>query len=154
MSPDTLGPLLPAIPAGLGLVGLLVPRANRTVAAALGVTGAAAALAIVVALLADGSGRGQGFQTSREWVTLGDLPVTLGVAIDQRALFVALAVAVVALAVQVYSIGYLADDGRYGPYAAQISIFTAAMLAVVVGGDLILVLIGWEVMGACSYLLI
>ena len=178
MSPDTLGPLLPAIPAVLGLVGLLVPRANRTVAAALGVTGAAAALAIVVALLADGAGRGQGFETSREWVTLGDLPVSLGVAIDQRALFVALAVAIVALAVQVYSIGYLGDatgggpgrppasrrsadratsvagDDRYGPYAAQVSIFTAAMLAVVVGGDLILVLIGWEVMGACSYLLI
>lgn len=167
MSPDTLGPLLPVIPAVLGLVGLLVPRANRAVAAALGVAGAAAALVIVVALLASGEGGrvpfdvetgqpgvGQGFETSREWVTIGDLPVTFGVAIDQRALYVALAVAVVALAVQVYSIGYLAGDDRYGPYAAQVSIFTAAMLAVVVGGDLILVLIGWEVMGACSYLLI
>ena len=37
-----------------------------------------------------------------------------------------------ALAVQVYSVGYLPDDDRYAPYAAQISLFTAAMLLVVV----------------------
>ncbi|HEY1178104.1 MAG TPA: NADH-quinone oxidoreductase subunit L, partial [Phytomonospora sp.] len=43
---------------------------------------------------------------------------------------------------------------RYAPYAAQISLFTSAMLLVVVADDLILRLIGWEVMGACSYLLI
>ena len=55
---------------------------------------------------------------------------------------------------QVYSISYLHDDDRYGPYAAQVSLFTAAMLLVVVAGDLILLLVGWEVMGICSYLLI
>jgi NADH-quinone oxidoreductase subunit L len=153
MSPDTLGPLLPAVPGALGLIGLLTPRANRTIAAALGVTGAAVSLLIVVALLANDTARA-GFETVRDWVSLGSYQITLGVAIDRQALFVAVAVAVVALAVQVYSIGYLAGDDRYGPYAAQVSIFTAAMLAVVVGGDLILVLIGWEVMGACSYLLI
>src|SRR6185312_5414525 len=43
---------------------------------------------------------------------------------------------------------------RYAPYAAQISLFTAAMLLVVVAGDLIELLVGWEVMGICSYLLI
>ncbi|MCP2326419.1 NADH-quinone oxidoreductase subunit L [Hamadaea flava] len=177
MSPDTLGPLLPAVPAVLGLAGLLTPRGSRRIGAALGVTGAAVSLLIVIALLANDTARA-GFETTRDWVTLGSFRVTLGVAIDLRALLVALAVAIVALAVQVYSIGYLggaavggtgrppaspraadratgaAGDDRYGPYAAQISIFTAAMLAVVVGGDLILVLVGWEVMGACSYLLI
>ncbi|MEV6966856.1 NADH-quinone oxidoreductase subunit L [Hamadaea sp. NPDC051192] len=153
MSPDTLGPLLPAVPAALGLAGLLTPRGSRRIGAALGVTGAAVSLLIVIALLANSTARA-GFETTRDWVTLGSFRVTLGVAIDLRALLVALAVAIVALAVQVYSIGYLAGDDRYGPYAAQISIFTAAMLAVVVGGDLILVLVGWEVMGACSYLLI
>ena len=60
----------------------------------------------------------------------------------------------VALAVQVYSVAYLRHDDRYPPYAAQISLFTAAMLLVVVSGDLIMLLVGWEVMGVCSYLLI
>jgi NADH-quinone oxidoreductase subunit L len=63
-------------------------------------------------------------------------------------------VGVVALAVQVYSVAYLHDDERYAPYAAQVSLFTAAMFDVVVAGDLIQLLVGWEVMGICSYLLI
>ncbi len=149
--PVSLAYLLPIVPAALGLVGLATPRSSRKIGAALGVTGASVALAVVVILLATFEKNVQSYFT---WVKLGSIDVTFGVAVDRRALFVALAVAVVALAVQVYSIGYLATDGRYGPYAAQISIFTAAMLAVVVGGDLILVLVGWEVMGACSYLLI
>ena len=63
-------------------------------------------------------------------------------------------VGAVAFAVQVYSTGYLAHDDRYAPYAAQVSLFTAAMMLVVVSGDLIILIIGWEVMGLCSYLLI
>ena len=55
---------------------------------------------------------------------------------------------------QVYSVSYLHDDDRYAPYAAQVVLFTAAMLLVVVAGDLIVLLVGWEVMGICSYLLI
>ncbi|WP_373321705.1 NADH-quinone oxidoreductase subunit 5 family protein [Micromonospora okii] len=88
--------------------------------------------------------------------------MTLGVRLDGAAALVAVAVAAVALAVQVYSVGYLRPDPhaaaeidhRYPPYAAQISLFTAAMLLVVVAGDLVMLLVGWEVMGVCSYLLI
>ena len=50
--------------------------------------------------------------------------------------------------------GYLRDDPRYPSYAALVSLFTAAMLLVVVAGDLMVLLVGWEVMGICSYLLI
>ena len=93
-------------------------------------------------------------ESSRRWVDLGGLEVTLGVRLDPAAALVAVAVTTVALAVQVYSVAYLADDDRYAPYAAQVSLFTAAMLLVVVAGDLIELLVGWEVMGICSYLLI
>ena len=80
--------------------------------------------------------------------------MTFGVRLDSAAALVAIAVGVVALAVQVYSTAYLRRDDRYAPYAAQVSLFTAAMLLVVVAGDLVMLLIGWEVMGICSYLLI
>ncbi|WP_144121724.1 NADH-quinone oxidoreductase subunit L [Catellatospora sichuanensis] len=133
-----------------GLVGLLLPMRNRPLGAALGIAGAAVSLVLTVLLLADGT-RGE---FSATWASFGDLGVTLTALVDTRALLMSLAVAVVALCVQVYSVGYLAGDGRYGPYAAQISIFTGAMLTVVFSGDLISLLIGWEVMGACSYLLI
>lgn len=122
-------------------------------------TGAAGALALAVALLAT---LDRPVEASTTWVDLGGLRVTLGVRLDGAAALVAVAVGAVALAVQVYSIGYLKRgphddvdvDHRYPPYAAQISLFTAAMLLVVVAGDLLLLLVGWEVMGICSYLLI
>ncbi|MEU8077401.1 NADH-quinone oxidoreductase subunit L [Catellatospora citrea] len=138
------------VPLVCGLVGLLLPMRNRPLGAALGIAGAAVSLVLTVLLLADGT-RGE-FSTT--WARFGELGVTLTALVDTRALLMSLAVAVVALCVQVYSVGYLAGDGRYGPYAAQISIFTGAMLTVVFSGDLISLLIGWEVMGACSYLLI
>ncbi|SDY78535.1 NADH dehydrogenase subunit L [Micromonospora pattaloongensis] len=146
-----LGPLLPAVPFGLALVGLLLPLRARRAAAALGITGAAAALliAVLLALRLDTA-----FESSVEWISIGDLQVTFGVRIDRPAALVALAVGVVALAVQVYSVAYLSEDDRYPPYAAQVGLFTAAMLLVVVAGDLIMLLVGWEVMGICSYLLI
>jgi NADH-quinone oxidoreductase subunit L len=150
------GALLPAVPLALGLVGLLLSpgdsgRQVRRVAAALGVAGAAFVLAasVILLMVLDGTA-----EWSREWVRFGDVTVTVGTSVGPAVLYVAVAVAVVALAVQVYSIGYLHDDPRYAPYAAQVSLFTGAMLLVVTSGDLILLLVGWEVMGACSYLLI
>jgi NADH-quinone oxidoreductase subunit L len=79
----------------------------------------------------------------------------------------------VALCVQVYSTSYLSEPAgpepseadprrtapasgptRYPAYAATVSLFTAAMMTVVHANDLVLLLVGWEVMGACSYLLV
>ena len=60
----------------------------------------------------------------------------------------------IAFLVQVYSLGYLADDPRYPSYAALVSIFTGAMAPVVTADDLWVLLVGWELMGACSYFLI
>jgi NADH-quinone oxidoreductase subunit L len=164
-----LGALLPAVPLVAGLTGLLLPpsprgaatgedRARRA-AIALGVAGAAGALLVAVALLVT---LDRPTETSTTWVDFGGPAVTLGVRLDGAAALVAVAVAAVALAVQVYSVTYLKRgphddievDHRYPPYAAQISLFTAAMLLVVVAGDLVMLLVGWEVMGICSYLLI
>jgi NADH-quinone oxidoreductase subunit L len=142
---------LPAVPFAVALIGLLLPLRARAVAAALAVAGAAAALGLAIWVLA---AVGDGHESSREWVDFGGIAVTLGVRLDQASALVAVAVGVVALAVQVYSITYLHDDDRYVPYAAQVSLFTAAMLLVVVAGDLMMLMVGWEVMGICSYLLI
>ena len=56
--------------------------------------------------------------------------------------------------VQLYSTGYLRDDPRYTSYAALVSLFTSAMLLVVYSGDLMVLLVGWEIMGICSYFLV
>jgi NADH-quinone oxidoreductase subunit L len=73
---------------------------------------------------------------------------------------VAVAVGLVAACVQIYSTAYLHGEGtpdaptRYPAYAATVSLFTAAMMLVVHADDLVLLLIGWEGMGICSYLLV
>ncbi|GIF41149.1 NADH-quinone oxidoreductase subunit 5 family protein [Actinoplanes xinjiangensis] len=159
MSVDVAGPLLPLVPLLLGLIGLALPpgdgdRNRRRLAAGIGVTGAAVALLLAFRLVLDPAQSSDGWDTGLTLAVIGDLEVRFSTLVDAAAAYVALAVTAVALCVQIYSITYLHDDPRYAPYAAQVSLFTGAMLLVVAGSDLILMLIGWEVMGACSYLLI
>ena len=63
-------------------------------------------------------------------------------------------VTTVSLCVQVYSLGYMHGDLRFTWFYVVLSLFTAAMLNVVIADNLIQLLVGWEVMGVCSYLLI
>ena len=87
--------------------------------------------------------------------TAGTLPpIQLAVLVDPLSAVMLLLVGVVAFLVQLYSLGYLAGDPRYPSYAALVSIFTGAMCTVVVADDLWVLLVGWELMGACSYFLI
>jgi NADH-quinone oxidoreductase subunit L len=153
---QVFGTALFGVPVVLGLLGLLLPagsggRSTRRRAATLGIAGAALALADAIFLLVAAA---DPIEYAVVVARFGDLPITFGVSLGPAALYVALAVTVVALCVQVYSVGYLHDDPRYAPYAAQVSIFTGAMLLVVSADDLIMLLVGWEVMGVCSYLLI
>jgi NADH-quinone oxidoreductase subunit L len=87
-------------------------------------------------------------------IDTGSVPIRVGLQVDGLSAVVALMVCCVALAVQVYSVAYMDGDRRYSSYAAFISLFTAAMLLVVFAGDLLVLYVGWEVMGICSYFLI
>jgi NADH-quinone oxidoreductase subunit L len=87
-------------------------------------------------------------------VRTGGVPFGVGLDVDGLSAVVALMVCCVALAVQIYSVAYMRDDPRYSSYAAFVSLFTAAMLLVVLSGDLLVLYVGWEVMGVCSYFLI
>jgi len=144
-----LAPFLAAV-AGLLLgprrPGLVVPIALGGAGAALYATFVLAARAVFEAPLSD--------RASLADVPTGGPAFGLDLRVDGLAALVSLAVAVVALAVQVYSTAYLRGDPRYSSYAALVSLFTAAMLLVVFADDLFVLLVGWEVMGACSYFLI
>jgi NADH-quinone oxidoreductase subunit L len=82
----------------------------------------------------------------------GGIAITVGVRIDALSAAVAIMVTAVALAIQIFSIRYVRV--RHSSFAALVSLFTFAMLTVVLGSDLIQLYVGWEVMGLCSYLLI
>src|ERR1039457_6291264 len=76
---------------------------------------------------------------------LGQLKMPLHLLVDDLSAIVVVAVAIVGLAVQLFSKWYLHDDDRYGVFVASVSLFLAAMLLVVLSGDLVLTLVGWEV---------
>ena len=86
--------------------------------------------------------------------TAGGYQVGFGTRVSGLAAVTAVVVAGVAACVQVYSTSYLGGEPRYASYAALISLFTAAMLTVVYAADLVVLLVGWEIMGVCSYFLI
>jgi NADH-quinone oxidoreductase subunit L len=143
------------IPSVAALAGLLLSRGHRARAAAIALTGSVGTLVVVLLELSatqDGHSR-----TSIGLVghaDTGEIVLGLGLRADRLSALVAVAVGLVALCVQLYSVAYLATDRRYPAYAAEVSLFTAAMLLVVQADDLVLLLIGWEVMGLCSYLLV
>jgi len=85
---------------------------------------------------------------------LGRLQMPLHLLLDDLSAIVVVAVAIVGLAIQLFTKWYLHDDDRYGVFTASVSLFLAGMFLVVLSGDLVLTLVGWEVMGWCSYLLI
>ncbi|MCI0685637.1 MAG: NADH-quinone oxidoreductase subunit L, partial [Sporichthyaceae bacterium] len=145
--------LLPAIPFAAAVLGLLLgPRFPR-LAAPIAVLGTTAALAISVPIW--WAARDSGVvEAVHELTPTGLFAITAGTRVDGMAAVVAVMVCAVALAVQVYSTRYMRGDPRYSSYAALVSLFTAAMLLVVLSADLIVLLVGWEVMGICSYFLI
>ncbi|NUR82924.1 MAG: NADH-quinone oxidoreductase subunit L [Nonomuraea sp.] len=161
--------LLPFVAAAAGLLLSRVPfgrtphdndRANgRAAWIAVLPTGLSAVLAVWLAwgqgfgFLTESAPRPPAGQTYGTIVT-GSVPISLELRADDLSAIIGVLVTLVALAVQVYSVGYLKGDARYPSYSAFISLFTSAMLLVVYAGDLLVLYVGWEIMGLCSYLLI
>jgi NADH-quinone oxidoreductase subunit L len=94
------------------------------------------------------------YASSIEWFTIGPLHLELGQYVDGLTAVMLVVVTTVSLCVHVYSIGYMHGDSRFTWFFVVLSLFTAAMLNVVVADNLFQLLVGWEVMGVCSYLLI
>ncbi|MFE3964556.1 NADH-quinone oxidoreductase subunit 5 family protein, partial [Streptomyces cyaneofuscatus] len=101
-----------------------------------------------------GRGGGRAIDAAAQLTPTGSVPIDLALHLDGFAVLVAVLVTVVATCVQLYSTAYLRDDARYPSYAALVSLFTSAMLLVVYSGDLMVLLVGWEIMGICSYFLV
>ncbi|GAA2266485.1 NADH dehydrogenase [Streptomyces ruber] len=153
MTTTTLAVLVPLLPFLGAAAGLLLGRTAPGFARPLAVLPTLAAL-VLAALVAVRQGGGRAVDAATELTPTGSVPVELALHVDGFAALVAVLVGLVATCVQIYSTGYLRDDPRYPSYAALVSLFTSAMLLVVYSGDLMVLLVGWEVMGICSYFLV
>ncbi len=94
------------------------------------------------------------YEASVSWFEIGELHLEAGVFVDGLTAVMLVVVTAISLCVHVYSLGYMKGDVRFTWFYVVLSLFTSAMLVVVLASDLFELLVGWEVMGVCSYLLI
>jgi len=78
----------------------------------------------------------------------------IGARVDGLVVMMLLVVTIISLLVHIYSTAYMHDDRRFTYYYAALSLFTASMLLLVVSANLLQLLVGWELVGLCSFMLI
>ncbi|MGE0135300.1 MAG: NADH-quinone oxidoreductase subunit L [Dehalococcoidia bacterium] len=93
---------------------------------------------------------------SFEWINIGDgiFAIDFTTWVDSITVVMIAVVSIVALMVMVYSVGYMHGERRYGWYFAVLALFTAAMLTLVISGNLLITYFAWEGVGLASFLLI
>ncbi len=89
-----------------------------------------------------------------KWIPCGDLQVNVGFLVDALSLIMMLTVSGVSFVIHVYSMGYMHDDPGFRRYFTYLNLFVFFMLILVSANSFLLMFIGWEGVGLCSYLLI
>jgi NADH-quinone oxidoreductase subunit L len=88
------------------------------------------------------------------WIQLGSLKVDMAFMIDPLSAVMILVVTGIGGLIHIYATGYMHDDNAFWRFFAYLNLFTAAMLILVLGDSLLLLFVGWEGVGLCSYALI
>ncbi|WBA41717.1 NADH-quinone oxidoreductase subunit L [Hymenobacter canadensis] len=143
-------PLLPFL--GFLINGLLNRKLSGTVAGAISSLAVLGSFAISVFLFLN-------FQyqytvTLFDWISVGSMQIPFSYQIDQLSLIMLLLVTGVGFLIHVYSIGYMHHDENVGKFFSFLNLFVFSMLVLVLGANFVILFIGWEGVGLCSYLLI
>jgi NADH:ubiquinone oxidoreductase subunit 4 (subunit M) len=88
------------------------------------------------------------------WINSEHLKISWGFYFDQLTVNMLIPVLIVSLLVHVYSIGYMGEDPHQQRFFSYISLFTGLMLVLVTGNNFLVMFLGWEGVGVCSYLLV
>ena len=150
--------LIPAIPLVVAFLNLFVGKRLGKVA------GVLASLAVVVSfgiaanavreLLAVPAEERLVVQHLFDWISVGSFTVGADLRLDAVSASMILVVTGVGALIHVYAIGYMHGDPRFGRFFAYLNLFVFFMLMLVLGGNYLLLYLGWEGVGLCSYLLI
>lgn len=89
-----------------------------------------------------------------EWVALSDFSISLDLTLDQLSLLWLMFLTGIGALIHIYSIGYMHDDENIARYFSYLNLFIFFMIILVTGSNLLVMFIGWEGVGLCSYLLI
>ncbi len=145
-----LAPLIGAIAAGF--FGNKIGRTNAHRATIAGV--AIAFLLSLVSLFHQMSGGERFDETIYTWMVSGGIKFEVGFLVDRLTVVMMTVVTSVSLMVHIYTIGYMKDDPGYQRFFSYISLFTFAMLMLVMANNFMQLFFGWEAVGLVSYLLI
>ncbi|MCX6227285.1 MAG: NADH-quinone oxidoreductase subunit L [Bacteroidia bacterium] len=149
--------LVPAFPLlGFLIAGFGYKRLKRNQAGVLAGTMVILSflMTIVLYFILRSSGQDSATVTLFNWISIGKMNIPFAILIDHLSLTMMLIVTGVGVLIHVYSIGYMKGDDRVNSFFAQMNLFTFSMLLLVMGANYLVLFIGWEGVGLCSYLLI
>jgi NADH-quinone oxidoreductase subunit L len=145
--------LIPGLPfLGFLLNGLLNKRLSGTVAGALGTLAVLGSFLLSVFLFVNF--KYQYTVNLFDWISVGSLQIPFSYQIDQLSLLMLLLITGVGTLIHIYSIGYMHHDENVGKFFSFLNLFVFSMLILVLGANFVILFIGWEGVGLCSYLLI
>jgi len=93
-------------------------------------------------------------QTLWQWMRVGDFAPSVALHLDALSVTMMVVVALVSALIHVYSMGFMAEDAGYSRFFTYMNLFVGSMLILVLADNLLLLYLGWEGVGLCSYLLI
>src|SRR6202042_1402992 len=152
--------LIPLLPlAGFALNGLFGRRFSKTVINTVAVGSVLLAfLWVLKSLSALGAFSGGLEQTHVEhyftWIQSGLLNISVDFAVDRLTAVMLLIVTGIGTLIHIYAIGYMAHEGGYYRFFAYLNLFMFFMLILVLAANYLVLFVGWEGVGLCSYLLI
>jgi NADH-quinone oxidoreductase subunit L len=149
-----LAPLLGAVLAGFFGTGFLGQQIGRRASHFITIALVAVSVIGSVIVLKDVLGGLRFDGTVYTWAMLDNVKLEVGFLIDPLSALMMVVVTSVSLMVHIYTIGYMAEDPGYQRFFAYISLFTFAMLMLVMSNNMVQLFFGWEAVGLVSYLLI
>jgi len=158
MPPLWLIPTFPLL--GAVLNGLFGRRLGKAVVSLIAIGSVAASFATVLMVL---NGLGMFSASAPEaphieryftWIASGDLNIGFDLMVDRLSAVMLMVVTGIGLLIHIYATGYMAHEGGYYRFFAYLNLFMFFMLLLVLGANYLVMFVGWEGVGLCSYLLI
>ena len=148
--------LIPALPfAGFLINGIFGRRLSKPVVNATAIGSVLLAFLLVVnTLLQLGSLEQPYVERYFSWIASGTLNIGFDFAVDRLSAVMLLVVTGIGALIHIYSIGYMSHEGGYYRFFAYMNLFMFFMLTLVLGANYLVLFVGWEGVGLCSYLLI
>jgi NADH-quinone oxidoreductase subunit L len=151
--PTLMYVLIPGLPfLGFLLNGLLNRKLSGTIAGAIGTLAVLGSFLLSVFLFVNF--KYQYTVNLFDWISVGSLQIPFSYQIDQLSLLMLLLITGVGTLIHIYSIGYMHHDENVGKFFSFLNLFVFSMLILVLGANFVILFIGWEGVGLCSYLLI